>query len=210
MSSYSVRSWVTVGLFGALWGVFELTLGSVLHSIFPPQANTFLTGLVMGGIGVAVALTGRHFVPQRGSVLLIGVVTALVKMLSPGGIKVGPVVAIVVESALMEAVLWLARSPRRAAFSVAGALAVGWNLPHKFVMMRLLYGEGAVEVFTKMVREGSEMLGLSVSAGLLIVAILLLARLAVGAVGGWGAWELGGAVARRLGKPGPAAREVGR
>jgi len=164
MSSYTVRGWVTIGLFAALWGVVELTLGSVLHAIFPSQANTFLTGVLMGGIGVAVALTGRHFVPNRGSVLLISIVTALLKLLSPGGIKIGPVVAILVEGALMEAALWIARTP--------------------------------------------QMLGLDVSAAILILAILLLVRLVVGGIGGWCAWELGGAVARRLGRRGPATSEV--
>jgi hypothetical protein len=210
MSSYTVRSWVTIGLFGALWAVIELTLGTYLHVIFPPQADTFLTGVVLGGIGVAVALTGRHFVPNRGSVLLIGVVTALLKLVSPGGARLGPFVAIIMESALMEAVLWVARTERRWAFVVGGALAVGWNLPHKFIMMRLLYGQGIVQVVTKMVREGSQMLGLNASAALLILAVLLLVRLVVGAVGGWGAWGLGGAVARRLGRRRPAASEVGR
>lgn len=210
MSSYTVRSWVTIGLFGALWAAVELTLGSYLHVIFPPQVNTFLTGVVLGGIGVAVALTGRHFVPNRGSVLLIGVVTALLKLLSPGGARLGPFVAIVMESALMEVILWIARTERRWAFVAGGALAVGWNLPHKFIMMRLLYGRGVVEVYTKMVREGSHMLGLDTSAAILILAVLLLVRLAVGAIGGWGAWKLGGAVARRLGRRNPAAGEVGR
>ncbi len=206
MSSYTVRSWVTIGLFGALWAAIELTLGTYLHVIFPPQADTFLTGVVLGGIGVAIALTGRHFVPNSGSVLLIGVVTALLKLISPGGARLGPFVAILMESALMEAVLWIARTERRWAFVVGGALAVGWNLPHKFIMMRLLYGQGILQVVTKMVREGSRMLELDASAALLILAVLLLVRLLVGAVGGWGAWELGGAVARRLGRRRP---EVG-
>jgi hypothetical protein len=209
MSSYTVRSWVTIGLFSALWAAIELTLGTYLHVIFPPQADTFLTGVVLGGIGVAIALTGRHFVPNSGSVLLIGVVTALLKLLSPGGARLGPFVAIVMESALMEAVLWIARTERRWAFVVGGALAVGWNLPHKFIMMRLLYGQGIVQVYTKMVREGSHMLGLDASAALLILAVLLLVRLLAGAVGGWTAWGLGGAVARRLGRRRPSASEVG-
>ena len=161
-----------------------------------------------GGIGVAVALTGRHFVPNRGSVLLISIVTALLKLLSPGGIKIGPVVAILVEGALMEAALWIARTPRRWAFVVGGARAVGWNLPHKFIMMWLVFGKGIVEVYTKMVQDGSQMLGLDVSAAILILAILLLVRLVVGGIGGWCAWELGGAVARRLGRCGPATSEV--
>ncbi len=207
MSSYTVRSWITIGLFGALWGVVEVVLGSYLHLIFPPQANTFLTGVVMGGMGVAVALTGRHFVPNRGSVFFISVVTALLKLLSPGGAKVGPLVAILVEGALMEAVLWIARTPRRWAFAVGGALAVGWNLPHKFIMMRLLFGKGIVEVYTKMIQDGSQTLGLDASVALLILAVLLLVRLVVGAIGGWGAWELGGAVVRRLGRHTSVASE---
>ncbi len=210
MSSYTVRNWVTIGLFGALWAVVEVTLGSYLHVIFPSQANTFLTGVVLGGIGVAVALTGRHFVPNRGSVLLIGIVTALLKLLSPGGARLGPFVAIITESMLMEIVLWVARTDRRWAFVVGGALAVGWNLPHKFVMMRLLYGKNIVEVYTKMARDGSQILGLDISAALLIMAILLLVRLVVGGIGGWTAWGLGSAVARRLGLRRPATNEVGR
>jgi hypothetical protein len=210
MSSYEVRDWVTVGLFGALWGVIEMTLGSFLHVIFPPLANTFFTGVVMAGIGVMVALTGRHFVSKRGSLFFIGAVTALVKLLSPGGAKIGPVAAILVEGALMEAALWPARPPRRWNFVLGGALALAWNLPHKFVMMRLMYGKGVAEVYAKMAREGSEMLGLDVSAALLILAILLAARLVAGGVAGWGAWKLGGAAARRLGRADQAGSEVGR
>ncbi len=199
MSSYTVRSWVTIGLFGALWGAVEIVLGSYLHLILPPQADTFLAGVLLGAIGVAVALTGRHFVPNRGSVFFIGVVTALLKLLSPGGVTIGPIVAILAEGTLMEATLWIARTPRLWTFMVSGALTVAWNLPHKFVMMRLLFGKGFTEVFNKMVKDGSQALGLDVSAAWLILGILLLVRLIVGAIGGWIAWKLGSAVARRLG-----------
>jgi hypothetical protein len=74
----------------------------------------------------------------------------------------------------------------------------------------LLYGENIVEVYTRMVRDGSQILGLDISAALLIMAILLLVRLVIGGIGGWTAWGLGGAVARRLGRRSPAASEVGR
>jgi hypothetical protein len=103
------------------------------------------------------------------------------------------------ESVMMEAVLSLAGDPRRWAFIVGGALAVGWNLPHKFVMMRFLYGRGAFEVYKMLVESGSQMLGLDASMALLILGILLIARLVAGGIAGWSAWALGGAVARRLG-----------
>ncbi|RLC85743.1 MAG: hypothetical protein DRJ03_10800, partial [Chloroflexi bacterium] len=184
--------------FGALWGAVEIVLGSYLHLILPPQADTFLIGVLLGGIGVAVALTGRHFASNRGSVFFISVVTALLKLLSPGGIKIGPLVAILAEGVLMEAVLWVAST--RWTFLLGGALAIAWNLPHKFIMMRLLFGKGFTQVFTKMVQDGSQTLGLDVSAAWLILAVLLLIRLSVGAISGWSAWKLGGAVARRLGR----------
>ena len=204
MSTFTLRNWVTIGLFGALWGAVEIVLGSYLHLILPPQTNTFLTGVVLGGIGVAVALTGHHFVPNRGSVFFIGVVTAMLKLLSPGGAKVGPIVAILVEAALMELAMWATREPRNWGFILGGALAIAWNLPHKFVMTRLLFGKGFVQVFNKMVQDGSQSLGLDASAAWLILSLLLLIRLIVGAISGWSAWKLGGAVARRLGQREPA------
>jgi ABC-type thiamin/hydroxymethylpyrimidine transport system permease subunit len=183
-------------LFGALWGAVELTLGSVFHTIYPPLADTFLTGLVLGGIGVAIALTGRHFVPKRGSVVLIGIVTALLKLLSISGIKIGPVVAILVESVLMEIVLCIAQS--RWTFVLAGALALGWNIPHMLIMPQILFGKSAAEAYKQIIKQGSQGLGLAPATAPLILIVLLLIQLTIGAIGGWGAWHLGRAVARRL------------
>jgi hypothetical protein len=199
MRSYTVRDWVTIGLFGALWGAVELTLGSVLHAIYPPLANTLLTGVILTGIGVAIALTGRRFVPKKGSLLLIGIVTAIIKLLSVGGVKLGPALAILIESALMEGASSIARQPRLWTFVLSGALAVGWNLPHTLIMPQILLGKSSTEAFSGLLRQGSQFLRLDPSTALLILAAMLLIQLVAGGISGWGAWELGGAVARRLG-----------
>jgi len=207
VSSYKVRDWVIVGLFGALWGVVETTLGTYLNVIFPSFTNTFFKGVILGGIGVAVALTGRFFVRKRGSVLLIGVITALLKMLSPAGSRIGPIAAIIMQSVLMELVLSLAGDPQRWAFLLGGALAVGWNFPHKFIMMRIMYGRTIVQVYQKLTQDGSQMLGIDPSLALLILAVLLGVRLLAGGIAGWSAWALGGAVAERLGQRGQLAAQ---
>jgi len=198
MTSYTVRDWVYIAVFGALWGALELTLGAYLHVLFPPLANTFFTGLIMAGIGALIALVGRTFVPQTGAVLFIGIVTALLKVLSLGGAKIGPVVAILAEVILMELALLSKASPARWRYVLAGALAVAWNFFHKFVMMRLLYGKGIGEVYVKMVKEGSQTLGLDVRQAVAIIVVLFLFRVIVGAVAGWLGWDLGRLVARRL------------
>ena len=198
MKSYTVRDWVYIAVFGALWGALELTLGAYLHVLFPPLANTFFTGLIMAGIGALIALVGRTFVPRTGAVLGIGIITALLKVLSLGGAKIGPVVAILAEVILMELALLSKASPARWRYVLAGTLAVAWNFFHKFVMMRLLYGKGIGEVYVKMVKEGSQTLGLDVRQAVAIIVVLFLLRVVVGAVAGWLGWDLGRLVARRL------------
>lgn len=198
MKSYTVRDWVYVAVFGALWGALELSLGAYLHVLFPPLADTFFTGLIMAGIGAVVALVGRTFVPRPGAVLGIGIVTALLKVLSLGGVKIGPVVAILAEAALMELALLSKASPTRWRYVLAGILAVSWNFFHKFMMMRLLYGQGVTEVYVQMIQDGSQTLGMDAGQAVAIIGVLFLFRVVVGAVGGWLAWDLGQLVARRL------------
>ncbi len=207
MSSYEVRDWVTIGLFGALWGVVETTLGTYLNVVFPAFTNTFFKGIILGSIGVALALTGRFFVQKRGSVLFIGVITALLKTLSPGGGRIGPILAILMQSVMMELVLSLSGKPRRWGFALAGALAVAWNLPHRFLMMAVMYGRDPVQVYEMLAEDGAEMLNLDPSLALLILGVLLGIRMVAGGIGGWSAWALGGAVATRRGQPSRAATE---
>lgn len=197
MSSYSVRDWVTIGLFGALWGVVETTLGTYLNLIFPSFTDTFIKGLVLGGIGVAVALTGRFFVPKLGSVFCIGVVTALLKTLSPAGARLGPILAILMQGIWMELAVSVPNQPRRWAFVAGGGLAVAWNLPHRFLMMALMYGRSVIQVYEMLAEDGAAMLGLDPSLALWILGILLGVRLIAGGMAGWAAWALGGAVSER-------------
>jgi len=197
-STFTVRDWVYVAVFGALWGALEMTLGAYLHVIFPPLANTFFTGLIMAGLGAVIALVGRYFVPRAGALLSIGIITALLKTLSLGGAKLGAIVAILAEAILMELALLSKEPPTRWRYVLAGTLAVSWNFFHKFVMMRLIYGQGINQVYTKILQDGSQTLGLDESYALLIIGVLFLFRVVVGAVAGWLGWDLGRLVARRL------------
>jgi len=195
---FSVRELVYVAIFGAIWGALELTLGSYLHVIFPPLADTFLVGLIMASLGAIVALIGRLFVPRTGSVFTISVVAAILKMISIGGVIVGPLVAILAEGLLIEVGLLIARRPTRWAFAFAGALAVAWNFFHKFIMMYILFGKGVYEVYVGMLQEGASLLRIDLSYALLIIVILFLFRIVAGAVSGWIAWDLGMVVHDRL------------
>lgn len=190
---FTVRDLVYIGVFGALWGAVEMTLGSVLHVV-----NVPFSGVILTGIGVTILLIGRLFVPRAGSVLFIGLVTAFLKMLSLGGIVLNPMIGIVAESLLAEVVLTATGRPRRATFVLAGALATFWPFVHPFFTHGLLAGRDLLTVYGWTIEKGAELLGLDASAVVLIVAGLIGVHLVIGAIAGTLGWDVGQIIQKRL------------
>lgn len=191
---WGVRDLVYVAIFGALWGGLELSLGAYLHVLKVP-----FVGVVMASLGLLLALVGRLFVPRRGSVWMMGVVTALLKMLSLGGVVLNPMLGILAEAALAELVLILRSRPSRLAFAVAGGVGVLWVFFHPFVTQGVLAGRGMLTVYRWAIASGARLLGLPTEAVGAIVAALLALHLSAGAVAGLLAWQVGQAVRRRMG-----------
>ncbi len=194
---FNVRDLVYIGVFGALWGVSEMSLGSVLHTL-----NVPFSGVVLTGIGIAIALIGRLFVPRTGSVLFIGLVTAFLKMFSLGGIVINPMIGIVAESLLAEVALTALGQPRRLSFIVAGALATFWPFIHPFFTQGILYGAGILTIYERTLTNGARLLGLDPSAVVLILAGLIAIHLLIGSIAGLLAWDAGRVVQVRL-RPAP-------
>jgi ABC-type thiamin/hydroxymethylpyrimidine transport system permease subunit len=195
--SFKVRDLVYIGIFGALWGVIEITFGDLLHAI----GSVPFTGSIVATFGIAVALVGRLFVPQRGATFMTGVVALLIKMLSPSGQAIPSVMlAIFAQSLLMEIGLLALGQGRRIGFIVAGALAVAWNMFHPFVSGALIYGRQMLEVYQSILERGADTLGLDPSLVWLVLGLLLLIRMVMGAIGGWTAWDVGGVLKRRMGR----------
>ncbi len=192
--NYSVRDLVYIGIFGALWGTLEMSLGSVLHAL-----NVPFTGVIMTALGMMIILTGRSFVPRRGSLVMMGAVTMALKALSIGGIVINPMIAILAESLLAEVGV-LALGDLRSGFVLGGALAVTWNLVHPFLTQGILAGAGMVTIYQHTLERGAALLGLAPSAVLWVIVGLLAVHLGTGAISGWLAWDLAAQVERRLGR----------
>ncbi|HAL61272.1 MAG TPA: hypothetical protein DCP08_02570 [Chloroflexi bacterium] len=196
---FTVRDLVYIAIFGAIWGALETTLGSYLHLIFPPVVTPLIgVGTIMTGLGMVVALVGRLFVPKRGSVVMIGLVTAILKALSIGGVRLSPMLAIIIESLLAELGLLVSREPSRWGFALAGSLALLWTFFHKFFGSYVFLGKGIYEVYLGLLNAGARALGIEIGYAFAIIAVLLLVRIVAGGMAGWVAWELGRAVQVRL------------
>ncbi len=192
----STRELATIAVFGTLWGISEITLGSVLKSL-----NVPFSGAVLAAIGLMIALVGRTFVPKKGSTLFVGVIAMLLKLFSLGGVIIGPMVGIFSEALVAEIVLSLSGDSRRFTFLLAGALGVVWTLLQPFVTGPLLFGRSLFVVWLDLLDTGSRLLGLSGSAVLWIVVAMLAIYLFIGCVAGWLSWEVAGQVQNRLGRP---------
>jgi len=157
------------------------------------------TGLVLASAGVTIALVGRLFVPRAGGLLAIGVVTALLKAFSVGGFVFSPMLAIVVESLIAEAVV-LALGPSRRGFVAAGAAAVLWPVVHPLITQTLLAGRAIWAVYLEVVQGLLRLLRLDATALGAALAVLVALHLAAGALAGRLAWEAGRTAARRVGR----------
>lgn len=196
---FTTRDLVYIAVFGALWGVLEMTLGSYLHLIFPSLATPLVgAGTIMTAIGMVLALIGRLFIPRTGSVLMIGIVVAILKALSMGGVKLPVMLAIIIECLLAELGLLLARRPSRGGFMFAGCLALLWTFFHKLFASYVFLGRGIYDVYLGMLKAGAKALGIGMGYALVIIAAFLLIRMVLGGLAGWLAWDLGKAIRARL------------
>lgn len=193
---FSTRQLVTIAVFGALWGIIEMSFGSVVKSL-----NIPFSGAVLAAVGLSIAMVSRLFVPQRGSTLFVGVIAMLLKLFSIGNIIIGPMVGILGEAIVAELVFSITNRQTRFTFLLAGSLGVLWTLVQPFATGLLFFGRTPFVVWLDMLDNGSRMLGLNSNAVVWIVAGLVAVHLAVGAVAGWLAWDVGRQLRNRLGKP---------
>lgn len=192
---YTTRELTLLAVFGALWGSIEISLGAALHVL-----NVPLSGALLAGAGLTIALAGRLFVPRRGSTLFIGAIAMLLKLFSIGSAVIGPLIGILAEAFLAEVVLSGLSRYKRASFILAASLGVLWTLVQPFFTGWLLFGRDLFIVWLDLLDSGSRLFGLNSSAAVWIIAGLVVVHLLIGVLSGWLAWSAGKLLSVRLGK----------
>jgi len=191
---FTTRELVLLAVFGALWGIVEIGLGSVLHAL-----NVPLLGSVLAALGIMIALLGRLYVPRRGATLFMGVIAMLLKLFSLGGVVLGPMVGILTEALCAEIVLSFFKQPNLVAFMLAGAMAVFWTMIHPFLTGFLFFGRSLMDVWQGTLEEGSRLVGMDIrTTAFWIIGVMVGIRLAIGAAAGWLAWQSGKLLRHRV------------
>lgn len=165
-----------VAAFGALWGALEITLGSFLHAIKIPFGGTTLAA-----VAAALLVAQRQLMPQRGLSLATGVVAALCKSVSPGGVILGPMIAITAEALLVELAL-LAAPRSRISAALAGGLVVCWSTFQKVISHYVYFGGDVIDLYVELLEQASRTVGLTPEAGWRVIGALVVLVAAIGAV----------------------------
>jgi hypothetical protein len=186
------RAWTTVALFGALWGAAEVTIGLLLKAAGVP-----FYGLLLASIGVMCMVTARRLRPAPGSTLIMGLVVALLKVFSAGGLALGSVLGILLEAAALE-IAFTATGSSAVGAVLGGGVALASAPAQHFAWIFVIAGPQAAEALQRTVHRIGTFAGLGSFSlwGLLALPVLVagLAGLIVGAF----AWRTAGRVRRRL------------
>ncbi len=182
----NTRQLVTIAVFGALWGLVEMSLGGVLKSASVPMSGT-----VLSSIAVIILCAGRLFVPVRGASLFMGVIAMLLKLLSLGGVVLGPMVGIFTEALFAEVVFSAFGRPTRPASILAGIAAVVSTVVQPFITGPIFFGLDFAASWGSMLRNGSRVFGLDENAVFTVVSVYVGVHVLMGLLAGWLGWEAG-------------------
>jgi nucleoside-triphosphatase THEP1 len=145
--------WRRAAVYGSLWAAVEIVVGSFLHNLRVPFAGSFLAAA-----GVVMMTAGHRSTPQNGLIWRSALVCALMKSVSPSAVILGPMVGILMEGVLLEAMVRLFQR-RAVGYLVGGALAVSWSMAQRVLNALISFGPDVVRLYVDAYRFASRSLG---------------------------------------------------
>lgn len=174
------QKWVKASVLAGLWAGIEIVAGSFLHNLKIPFSGTFLTL-----ISITLVIGFYQIWKQPGIIWRAGIITALMKSISPSAVILGPIIAISMEGLILEFSIRIT-GKNLPGYFIAGSLTMLGALMHKIIHLFVLYGWDIFRIYEEMFRFAVFKMGLPdtrpiyvITALFLIYAILgLLAALA--------------------------------
>lgn len=174
------RSLVYIAVFGALWGLAEATIGTLLHILHIP-----LAGAILGSIGMGIVLVARVFNNRWGSTLTMAFIASSIKMLSFSTVKLGPFLAILVEGLFLELVFCIVGNGRLA-FVLSALLIAVYPIMQNIFTKSILFGQSFVLIILDLAKGISDKIGYQ--AGWLMLGIYVLLHIIISTFAAVSSW----------------------
>lgn len=150
--------WIKASIIGTIWAAAEIVLGSFLHNLRVPFSGNMLTAIALV-ILISVSYKWR----EHGLYWRAGLICALMKAMSPSAIIFGPMIAIIMESLLLETSVRIF-GKTYLGFIAGSMLAMSWNLFQKIFNMIIFYGGNLVDIYSSITDYASRQLNLKFDA----------------------------------------------
>ena len=145
MSNKQNDIWLKASVVGGLWASMEIIVGSFLHNTRLPFA-----GSILAFAGTILLIGFYQLWPQRGLIIRAGLITAIMKSVSPSAIILGPMTGIITEAALIELVIILLGN-NFPSVAFAGVLSLSSALFHKIISVIILYGFNVITIYVNVI-----------------------------------------------------------
>jgi len=173
---------ILTALFGALWGVIELSLGTVLHASKLPFRGTILTI-----VAVVLISVSRSFITYKGSVIAISSVAASLKLITIPGFNITPFIAIIVEGIIGELVFTVL-SYNFISSLITGSLILIYTLIHSFVMQGVFFGFNIYNVYIDIINSIGKSINYKGEISYLVIPLIVFIYILLGSLAGWFGW----------------------
>lgn len=133
--------WLKAAVLGGIWASVEIIIGSFFHNLRIPFAGT-----ILAANGTILMIAFYQMWPEKGLIWRAGLITALMKSVSPSAVILGPMIGILSEALIVEIFIRFFGN-NLLSLSVAGSLSVASALIHKFASLIILYGLNIVRLY---------------------------------------------------------------
>jgi hypothetical protein len=191
-NSFASQDIAIIAVFGALWGLMEITMGVTLKGLRIPMGGAILTA-----IAAIIFLTGRYFVRKKGSILMMGMVAALLKIFSIGTVITGPFIAILLEALFAEMIITV-MGVNRLSFLLTPVFLLLYTIIHPFISQGLLFGDDIYTVYLLTFKKIAGILNIGMNHLIWVALIYTSIHIILGLISGWLAFSMARKVEQEL------------
>lgn len=168
-----------------LWAGIEIVAGSFLHNLKIPFSGTFLTL-----ISIMLVVGFFQIWKQPGIIWRAGIITALMKSISPSAVILGPMIAIAMEGLILEFSIRLF-GKNLLGYAISGIMTMLGALTHKILHLFLLYGWDIFRIYEEMFRFAVMKMGLPDARPEYVVVVIFLIYAMLGLLAGLAGYRIG-------------------
>lgn len=165
---------VNTAVFAAVWGLAEISIGTFLHASKIP-----FRGAIMSLVAILVLVSARSVLNYKGSLILLGIVTATFRLFLGVGFNITPFVAILIESLIAEIILNRFGFNRVTCIITGGAVMI-YTLLHGLIMQAVFLGMDIYKVYYELVLSFTNKIGLAENIVLIALLSVPLVHLTLG------------------------------